>query len=238
MAENLTFCQSQMSYRLQAKHILLTYSQVTSEDAFVRDAKAHFNHCSSLLGPLDLYRLGRELHQDGGTHFHAYLSPKSKCATRNARLFDYAGFHPNVRGIRTTPWKSWDYVGKEHDIIYEHGTRPGGDRTASSGRDDIWSHALAAPNKEEFLTRIRENAARDYVLYHDAIERFVEKFYAPEPPRYESPIFQTDWIDELDQWKGQSGLGGEYRLGGRPRSLILYGPTRTGKTLWARSLGT
>lgn len=225
-----------MSYRLQAKNILLTYSQVDNDDAFLRTPSAHFDHCTSLLGPLDVYRLGREFHQDGGTHFHAYVSPSNKCSTRNARLFDYAGYHPNVRPVRKTPWKSWDYVGKEHDVIYEHGERPGGDRAPDPGRQSVWSDALAAGGKEEFLRILREKAPREYVLYHDAIERFVEKHYAPVPPHYESPSFETDSINLLSVWLHQSNIGGE-RWPGRPRSLILWGPTRTGKTVWARSLG-
>lgn len=236
LAENLTFCQSHMPYRLQAKHLLLTYSQVDN-DAFLRTPTSHFEHCTRVLGPLDLYRLGRELHSDGGTHFHAYVSPSHKCSTRNARLFDYAGSHPNVLPIRKTPWKSWDYVGKEYDIIHEHGERPGGNRTSEHGRDSAWADALRAPSKEDFLSCIRENAPREYVLYYVAIERFVEAHYAPLPPHYESPSFTADRRPDLLRWLNQSGIGGGDRWGGRPRSLILWGPTRTGKTLWARSLG-
>lgn len=229
-----------MSFRLQAKSFILTYSQVANEDAFVRTPSSHFDHCTSLLGTLDVYRLGRELHQDGGTHFHAYVSPSAKCSTRNARLFDYAGYHPNIRPVRKTPWTSWDYVGKGDDVIYEHGARPGGDRASDSGRDGVWALAVAATDKEEFLRILREKAPREYVLYNAAIERYVEKHFAPQPPSYESPEFRTEYvvpIDRLNQWLLQSGIGGG-GAAGRPRSLILWGPTRTGKTLWARSLGT
>lgn len=224
-----------MPYRLQAKNILLTYSQV-DENVFLRTPTSHFEYCTSLLGPLDVYRLGRELHADGGTHFHAFVSPSAKCSTRNARLFDYAGYHPNVRSVPKTPWKSWDYVGKEHDIIHEHGERPRGDRTPEHGRDSAWHDALGAPTKEDFLSCLREKAPREYVLYHESIERFVEKHYAPVPPHYESPSFEADRRSDLLQWLNQANIGGS-GFGGRPRSLILWGPTRTGKTVWARSLG-
>lgn len=228
-----------MSFRLQSKSFLLTYSQVTDHDAFLRIPSAHFDHCTSLLGTLDVYRLGRESHQDGGTHFHAYVSPKTKCTTRNARLFDYAGSHPNVQPVRKTPWKMWDYAGKENDVIYEHGERPGGTGTSGRGRDSIWADALTAPDKGGFLAHVRENAPRDYVLYFTALERFVEHHYREAPPVYKSPEFETERIPELVQWVNQSGIGGGGTgPGGRPRSLILYGPTRTGKTVWARSLGS
>lgn len=228
-----------MSFRLQAKTFILTYSQVDNEDAFVRTPTDHFDHCTSLLGPLDVYRLGRELHQDGGTHFHAYVSASTKCTTRNARLFDYAGYHPNVRPVRKTPWTSWDYVGKGDDVIHEHGARPGRDRAADSGRDSVWARAVAATDKEEFLRLLREEAPREYVLYNAAIERYVEKQFTPQPPAYEGPGFRTDDVEpvgRLNEWLRQSGIAGNGRRG-RPRSLIFWGPTRTGKTVWSRSLG-
>lgn len=231
------FLPKPMPYRLQARHILLTYSQIDNENVFIRDALSHFNHCTSILGTLDVYRLGRESHQDGGTHFHAFVSPSSRCSTRNERLFDYHGYHPNVRAIPRTPWKTWDYVGKEHDIIHEHGERPGGDRAPAAGRDSAWRDALGADGKEAFLQHLHQHAPRDYVLYHDALLKFCERYFAQAPPPYESPTFEKDRIDELDCWLSQSCIGGG-ELWGRPRSLILWGPTRTGKTLWARSLGT
>ncbi len=223
-----------MPYRLQAKNILLTYSQVNNDD-FLRTPSAHFEHCTSLLGPIDVYRLGRELHQDGGTHYHAFIGARNRCSTRNARLFDFNGYHPNVRPISKTPGRSWDYVGKDDDVIFEHGEKPGADRTSVSGRDSIWADALRSESKEGFLQHLRENAPRDYVLYHEAILRFVERHYKPDPPQYTSPDFTTDRRDDLLAWVNQAGIGGEQW--GRPRSLILWGPTRTGKTVWARSLG-
>lgn len=225
-----------MPYRLQAKNILLTYSQVDNEDVFVRNPSAHFEHCCSVWGPIDVYRLGRELHQDGGTHFHAFIGTSDRCSTRNARLFDFDGYHPNVRAIRTTPGKAFDYAGKHNDVIYEFGQKPGGDRAPGNGRDGPWRDALASGSKEAFLDCLRDNAPRDYVLYHEAILRFVERQFKEEPPEYSSPVFETDRIDALVRWVNQANLGGQ-QWGGRPRSLILWGPTRTGKTVWARSLG-
>ena len=230
------FLPQPMPFRLQAKFILLTYSQVDNEDVFLRDPQAHFDHCARLWGLPVVYRLGRELHEDGGTHFHAFVGTADRCSTRNERLFDYHGYHPNVRGVRSTPAKAYDYAGKDDDIIYEFGEKPGGHRASGNGRDRAWGDALSASCKEAFLDCIRQNAPRDYVLYHEAILRFVERHFAEDPPEYTSPMFETDRIDALVRWVNQAQLGGE-RWGGRPRSLILWGPTRTGKTVWARSLG-
>ena len=57
-------------------------------------------------------------------------------------------------------------------------------------------------------------------------------------PAYESPAgarFRNDTSDGRGDWLLQSGIGGA-RVG-RVKSLVLYGPSQTGKTTWARSLG-
>lgn len=225
-------------FRLQAKNILLTYSQIDNDThtAFLQPTTSHFDHVTTTFGTPNVYRLGREQHQDGGTHFHVFLSFGRKISCRNERAFDFAGSHPNIKTIPRTPEKAFDYAGKDGDILHEHGNRPGKPGALSSGRDSVWSDALTTEHKEEFLTTLRERAPRDYVLYNDQIERFGERYFFTAPPDYHSPNFTPILPEELKQWVEQSGIGNG--IGGpRPKSLILWGPTRTGKTVWARSLG-
>lgn len=226
------------AFRLSGKTYLLTYSQVDDGTctAFLQPTTSHFDHVASTFGTPNVYRLGREQHQDGGTHFHVFLSFGKRIQSRNERIFDFGGSHPNIKAIPRTPEKAFDYAGKDGDILHEHGERPGKPGALSSGRDSVWADALSSEHKEDFLTTLRDRAPRDYVLYFDAIERFADRHYATAPPDYHSPSHTAVLPDAIHDWLQQSRIG-DGGGNGRMKSLILWGPTRTGKTVWSRSLG-
>lgn len=222
-------------FRFRAKAALLTYSQVDhgTASSFLCPPNGHYNFIASSIGTPDYYRLGRERHEDGGTHFHVAVGWDSIKQKRNPRCFDYAGAHPNIEPVRRTPRKAWDYAGKDGDIIYESGNGPSESRAVSGGRDSIWSDALAAETKEDFLSHLRQHAPRDFVLYNEQLRNFADRHWKTPAPPYQSPDFETIGFDRVEGWFRQfCDLSG-----GRRRSLILWGPTRTGKTVWARSLG-
>lgn len=224
-------------FRFRAKAILLTYSQLNDDSiaTFLSPKTAHLDHVANALGMPDVYRLGRELHQDGGTHFHVFASWSERVSFRQQSLLDFANTHPNIQPVPRTPHKAFDYVGKDGDIIHEHGERPGKPGIVPSGRDGVFRDALSAECKEEFLATLEHGAPRDYIMYFDAIERFADRKYATPPTPYNSPTFETIGQERVSDWLEQSRIG--QSTGERRRSLILWGPTRTGKTVWARSLG-
>lgn len=225
------------SFRLRAKTFLLTYAQINdAAPSFFDRADAHWKFIQCLNGTPTRYRMGRELHEDGGVHCHVFISWEDPIRTRNQRIFDYAGTHPNIKTVRGTPEKAWDYAGKDDDIVYEHGSRPGTDGTSRTRRDDIFLSAFDQPTKEEFLEHIRKNAARDYSLYHGTLERLADKWYAPKEEQYRGPNFRLVNCENIIAATEELGLGST--TGERRKSLILWGPTRTGKTVYARSLGT
>lgn len=228
-----------MPQQFKFKSALLTYSQVDNDTAaaFLSPKEAHFNHVASALRTPLVYRLGRESHADGGTHYHVFLSFDQRVSFRNERTLDFYSSHPNIKPIPRTPHLAFDYAGKDDDIIYEYGERPGESGASSSGRDGIYGDALASETKEGFLEAIRKGAPRDYVLYFGSISGFADAHYATPPPPYDSPRFETNGEWRVSDWYDQSGIGRQ-RDRGRVKSLALWGPSLTGKTLWARSLGT
>lgn len=227
-----------MPHQFKFKAALLTYSQVDNDTAaaFLSPKEAHFNHVADALQPPVVYRLGRESHADGGTHYHVFLSFDKRVSFRNERTLDFGTSHPNIKPIPRTPHLAFDYAGKDDDIIYEHGERPGESGAASSGRDGVYGDALASETKEGFLEAVRHGAPRDYVLYFGSISSFADTHYSTPPPPYDSPEFETNGEWRVSEWLHQSGIGRE-RGRGRVKSLALWGPSLTGKTLWARSLG-
>lgn len=224
-------------FRLRAKAILLTYAQINNDqlNQFISNPSAHSDFVTQAFGPPVVYRSGRESHADGGIHIHVFIAWEDRINSSNERCFDFAQAHPNIKPIPRTPIKAWEYAGKDDNIIHEYGSPPRGSGTPSNGRDGIWRDALAETTKEGFLGHIRTMAPRDYVIYFETLERFAERHYHAEPAPYESPPFTVRDPGRLDVALLELQLG--QRGGGRPKSLILSGPTRTGKTVWARSLG-
>lgn len=226
-----------MPFRFQGKHLLLTYSQVENASAFTDRPDSHLDLVSTVVRPPDVYRLGRESHEDGGTHFHVFISWENRVSFRNQHALDFAGVHPNIAPIRKTPENAWRYSGKDDDIIHEFG-RIDGPASSPKGNDDsVWAAALDADTAEQFLCHIRRNAPRHYVLYYEQLLRFVEAHFTPPTPVYESPRFTLVGAERVDDWFQQSGIFDGRRPGSRPKSICLHGPSRTGKTVYARSLG-
>ncbi len=229
-----------MSLNINAKTLLLTYSQVNQDGLhhFCERETAHFDFITQALRAPSGYRLARESHQDGGDHFHVYIAFDSPVRIRTANRLDFGSHHPNIKSVRTGHRRTWDYVGKDGNIIYEYGAEPPdpNDGTTTAGGDSVWSAAASATTEAEFYQIVRDGAPRSFIIYHQQLERYAAKFFSVQPDPYRSPAFSDLSRDRLECWTNQAtiGLNGS---GHRRRSLILWGPTRTGKTVWARSLG-
>ncbi len=224
-----------MPFQFNRKTQFLTYSQVQDVDFFLEPRSGHLDFLSDLFGTPQWYRMGKEYHADGGTHFHVAVRWRENIQSRNERIFDFGGVHPKVEPIRQ-PRKAWDYVAKQGDVIHEHGEPSEESVSASRKRDALFQQALSAESLERFLDIIKEGATRDFVLYNRAIRECGEFYFSGKCEPYASPTFDCDPPEELRIWLDAAGIGDESAVG-RRRSLILWGPSRTGKTVWARSLG-
>ncbi|QIR82247.1 replication associated protein [Chicken genomovirus mg7_70] len=221
-----------MTLNINSKTLFLTYSQVNQHgiDRFVSSPSDHFDFVSSALGTPTRYRLARESHQDGGHHFHAYIGFESAVRIRSASRLDFGCHHPNIQSVRTGHRRTWDYVGKDGDIIYETGDPPDPVGGPSGDRGDtVWGEAVRAESEEEFYSILRNGAPRYYILYHRQLEQYAAKFYGVRPEPYRSPTFTDLTGPRIAEWKDQATIGFN-GSGHRRRSLILWGPTRTGKT--------
>lgn len=205
-----------MPFRINCKHISLTYSQSNLEKNEL------FSFLKEKFLPAGIL-LCRESHRDGGHHYHAYLRSHTKFNIRDERAFDHGNEHPNIQPTRNV--KQWlDYCRKEDAEPLEEGTLD----DASSKRK--WAEVAECATKEEFFQTIKEVSYRDFVLGYDKIQYFANEFYSKQEvyvPRYTE--FQP--TANMVRWVNQR------LLEERPKSLILCGPSRLGKTQWARSLG-
>lgn len=211
-------------FRIQAKHLFLTYPQCTIDK---NDLLQHLQLKLHRWKPTYIL-VGREQHSDGHPHLHAYCRLSLKCDIREPTQLDCGGFHGNYQPARK-PDRALSYCEKDGDTI-EYGDRERDETTLGYG--DIIASATTA---SEFTDLIIQHRPRDAVTNLERIQYFANYYYGksghiPYEPAYSSFITPT----ELDQWVDQAFTASI----DRPVSLCLVGPSRLGKTEWARSLGT
>lgn len=167
----------------------------------------------------------------------------NKFNSRRHDLFDVDGFHPNISPSRGNPQGGYDYATKDGDVVAGGLERPerekgGQDRRAKDA--DRWDEITSATTASEFWDRVHRLDPKAAACNFTQLQRYVDWAYKPDDAAYVHPeLVQFKEVDDgRVLWLSQSGLGSNGESGiGRPKSLVLWGPTRTGKTVWARSLG-
>lgn len=206
-----------MVFRVQSRYLFLTYPRCDAPkmrllDALQRVLSLRMAWCI----------IAQECHQEEGFHLHCVIGFHKKFDCKNERLFDFDGFHPNIQSVRDLQ-QSIRYVQKEDTEPLVFGDLPKPKRS--------WQEVLSARDRASAEETIQQIAPRDYVLNHERIEYYLNKKFAPVIPPYVNSYNFTDIPHALQVWSEQR------LLPDRPKSLILWGPTRLGKTAWARSLG-
>ena len=93
-------------FRFNAKRVFLTYPQcgeLTRER--VRDTLVQTHGAKH-------YCVARESHSDGNYHIHAYGEWDGPFSSRDVRIFDVDGCHPNIQPVRSAK-RVLDYIRKE-----------------------------------------------------------------------------------------------------------------------------
>nr|QHB15163.1 replicase [Insect-associated mastrevirus 1] len=116
-----------------------------------------------------------------------------------------------------------DYCKKDGDFIENWSER--------RKMEDI---LVEAESPSQFLNLIRENYPEKYVFNLEKVEYAANKLFVRPPSPYSNPNLGSSLTltSGMEVW-----LNEEFVKTDRPKSLWLCGPTRTGKTTWARSLG-
>lgn len=213
--------------RFQRRYALFTYSQCGELNPF------RVVNLFSELGAECI--VGRENHADGGIHLHAFVDFGHEYRTRNARFADVEGHHPNIQPCKKTPEKMWDYATKDGEVVAGGLERPNG--SSVSEPSDPWPEIQLAASRDEFFELCARLAPRSLICSFTSLRAYADWKYRPEPVPYETPsdwTFDTGAYPKLDEWVRENLEG--YQPGRRGKSLVLIGPSRLGKTAWARSL--
>lgn len=219
--------------RFQGKTFLLTYAQAER----IESKEALHEHLLTFL-PEKLITC-RETHADGGVHYHAVLRFTARQDFRDERRFDWQGHHPNIASV-AAPKKAVEYVAKDGDYI-NHGF------TIEAQQEDIFTVLneeiqLGTNAKEVIRNTIARTGTRGLRLYNqiaaytDRMMRPIAKHQPlkqyPQDFRILDPLllgYITSFINDFQQGSGERG---------NRKSLWMHGPSRLGKTVLARSLGT
>lgn len=208
-------------FRINNRYLLLTYSQVGPD--------FDWRGLGRMLHDLGAFiRLGREAHQDGGTHYHVFVDFEEPYSTRDQRKFDFEGAHPNIEPVRRTPRKAWEYAGKDGDVLLDDPSAepPDSGGGAKRKRDDVWTEIFNAPTRDEFFALIAALAPRDLILCFNSIQKYADWRYREEPVPYTNPVGLTckpgaftgveEWVLENIQNTGVGRGGGSGDNGGTP----------------------
>lgn len=194
-----------MPFRFDAKYGLLTYPQCGDLDAWA---------IVDMLGDLGAECIvGREDHVDGGVHLHAFFMFERKFSSRNVRVFDVDGRHPNVVRGYSTPEKGYDYATKDGDIVAGGLERPGV-REKVSGASEKWARILLSESRDEFFETVAQLDPRALCINFGSLRAYADWRYRPTRDPYVTPggiSFDTSGFPELEQWVRESlaGLSGK-----------------------------
>nr|WPS96437.1 MAG: replication protein [Cressdnaviricota sp.] len=237
--ENTDLQELNSGFQFNHQQIGLTYAQANGLSK--EDIETFFKNWYYVQGNtklvIDQYLIAKENHHDGlGIHFHCYCKLNGRLRSRNCRLFDVFDevtgllYHPHlskVHGIKNMV----GYCTKE-DLF----PLCNFDYSEYVSKTPNWGafFSLKLKSPEEALNRLLGKwpswTVNHYINAKEmCIDQYGKKrdFYQPTYTNFPNvPLRALSWVDcELHG-------GGE-----RPLALILIGPSRTGKTEWARSLG-
>nr|ACY79456.1 Rep [Sweet potato leaf curl virus] len=230
------------SFKINAKNYFLTYPKcsLSKEEALTQ--------LQNLNTPVNkkFIKICRELHEDGEPHLHVLLQFEGKFQCKNQRFFDLvsptrsAHFHPNIQGAKSSSDVK-SYVDKDGDTI-EWGEFQIDGRSARGGQqtaNDAYAQALNTGSKEAALNVIKELCPKDFVLQFHNINSNLDRIFSPPPSVYSSPFSSSSYNavpDIISDWAAENVMDSAARPD-RPISIVIEGPSRIGKTVWARSLG-
>nr|UUC10269.1 AC1 protein [Sweet potato leaf curl virus] len=229
-------------FKIQAKNYFITYPRCSLSK---EDCLAQLLNIQTPTNKKYIH-IAKELHEDGEPHLHVLVQFEGKFVCTNSRFFDLvsptrsAHFHPNIQGAKSSSDVK-SYVDKDGDTLtwgefqVDGRSARGGQQTAN----DAAAEALNAGSKEAALQIIREKLPEKYLFQFHNLVSNLDRIFSPPPSVYSSPFSSSSFNavpDIISDWAAENVMDSAARPD-RPISIVIEGPSRIGKTVWARSLG-
>lgn len=195
-----------MPFSYDGTRFFLTYAQ--SGDLSKDDVVAHLRG----LRPIKWMRICYETHEDGGRHIHCCGEFAQRLKSRNERIFDVNGKHPNVRFklSKNWPFGAIEYVSKEGD------TTDIGNVPMQAAIKRAWADFVEAAkgNEMEWLQVVHEERIMPHVAKRLRELQFSAKL-------------------DLDEYDGRPISDSLQVMPDEIKSVLVVGRPGCGKTGWA-----
>jgi len=209
-----------------SRNWLLTYPALTYEQANKHAIADRIDNDKSLAG-YDYCVIGREKHLDGTPHIHIFIQfPKAKQFRATGVLDKIVGKHGNYMCSKFGTTDAMRNYVMKHKNFLESGVYVSADC-------DPYTQAIKASSKAEGLDILKTAKPRDFVVYHSQINATLSTLHQTEKKKWEAPSGMQPFSlpESISNW-----LTSELNKPNRPLCLVVIGPSRSGKTTWARSV--
>ncbi|XP_028081381.1 uncharacterized protein LOC114282835 [Camellia sinensis] len=131
-----------------------------------------------------------------------------------------------------------EYISKHGDYTEWGEFRERGRYANQHNKENIYREALAGDNKEQALAMVRNADPKCYWLNYDKLSSNYDRISFIPPLPYVHQFAETVWVipADIQQWVAENIKDGAQRPH-RPKSILIEGPSRIGKTCWTHSLG-
>lgn len=242
-------------FTMRSKDFGLTYADaqsVTKEELYCELLNLILENENKVVDLMVCEEIG---HKTGKRHFHAYIKFEKK-ATATEETFDLLGLHPHISKVKRQGTRSIlpmvKYLTKEDqnpiaNFNYLELLQIKEQQENNKRKPDWDSYALEGLTVQEVYERIAmDGFSQMFADHFFNWQGYIKRRFIEAPPiPYISPYTSNDfklpemlrmWLFTFNGW-----IDCTLRLKSlpwtRPNSLVLIGPSRTGKTEWARSLG-
>lgn len=197
-----------MVFKFDSCYVFLTYPH----SSFTHD---EFHQWLESVCPTEWCRVASESHADGDPHVHCVAKFVRRFQSRQERVFDYQGRHPNIQQVRSVP-KAIAYVAKDGQFT-DYGSVP-----ESSTKRSI-SEALSLAGQADEGDYLK--ACLEAKVPFQYAKRFRELEFADKTCVIgDDYVANPEWECATLQSKALSGNV----------CSVLVGPTGCGKSAWAK----
>ncbi|AVK87315.1 replication associated protein [Termite associated circular virus 4] len=220
-------------FRWQGKYLFLTYPQsdFNLDGAVHRLREQGGRHVTFV-------RVCSEQHQSGELHRHALLCFGKRVSFTDQRRFDIDGRHPKWERYTRSPAKAAEYIAKEGEYVDWGETPDFSTPECRESRNELWGRLLdEATTPESFMSLVRQFAPYDFATRYQALHTMATSVFHRRSP-HQSPhdmVEDFQLPDTIERWLEEEFDQENRPI--RPKSLLIVGDSRSGKTSFARCLG-